>query len=66
MKASDKTLTPSGPAADLAPETEFDHRVPVEGGPEVPPGMEEVQTWDEAAGAGGVRIDPILPVRDRQ
>ena len=64
MKPSDKTLTPPGPAADRAPQAEFEHRVPVEGGPEVPPGMEEVQTWDEAAGAGGVRIEPILPDDD--
>lgn len=28
--------------------------------PEVPPGMEEVEVWDDAPAASGVRIEPVI------
>ena len=59
----------STPSISPAPPLPAKNRRPVEdsegffpeGGPEVPPGMEEVQTWDEASASAGVRVEPMLP-----
>lgn len=61
MNATDKTLTPRGPTAERPSTADDDRDFPGQAGPEVPPGMEEVQEWDEAAGTTGMRVEPVRP-----
>lgn len=61
MNATNNSPTPPGPAAERPSTADYDRDLPAEAGPEVPPGMEEVQKWDEAPGTTGMRMEAIRP-----